>query len=211
MTNRRSFIGAVAASVLCSPYTVTAQPGKVWRIGYLGPTSAANDPSQAARLATFHQGMRELGYSLGRDYTLDAKSADGRNERYPALAAELVASRVDVIVVPGTTGALAAQLELMAERLIADKPVGGKKLHRAQSACRSQGLHPRGSPVHAASRCSLDHDSSAQPELRAHRSHRTVSLLRASVPKLGLGLRFSPCSPSRTGARALAGTYSASP
>ena len=109
MTNRRGFIGTVAASVLCGPFTAAAQLGKVWRIGYLGPTSAANDPSQAARLATFHQGMRELGYILGRDYTLETKSADGRNERYPALAAELVASRVDVIVVPGTTGALAAQ------------------------------------------------------------------------------------------------------
>ena len=184
MTNRRSFIGTVAASVLCGPFTAAAQPGKVWRIGYLGPTSAANDPSQAARLATFHQGMRELGYILGRDYTLETKSADGRNERYPALAAELVASRVDVIVVPGTTGALAAQLELMAERLIADKPVGGKKnfIERKVPAVPKDYV-PRGSPARAASRCSLDHDSSTQPELRAHRSHRTVSLLRASVPK----------------------------
>ncbi len=109
MTNRRRVVATAAASVLCGPLTATAQPGKVWRIGYLGPTSAANDPSQAARLAAFHQGMRELGYRLGRDYSLEAKSADGRNERYPALAAELVASRVDVIVAPGTTSALAAQ------------------------------------------------------------------------------------------------------
>ena len=82
------------------------------------------------------------------------------------------------------TLSIAAYGFLMAERLIADKPVGGKKnfIERKVPAVPKDYV-PRGSPARAASRCSLDHDSSTQPELRAHRSHRTVSLLRASVPK----------------------------
>ena len=109
MNDRRGFISAVACNVLCVPAIAPAQPGKVWRIGWLPPASATGDATQVARLAAFSQGMRELGYSLGSDYTIEAKSADGRNERYPELAAELVASRVDVIITPGTTAALAAQ------------------------------------------------------------------------------------------------------
>ena len=109
MNARRGFISAVACNVLGVPAIAAAQPGKVWRIGWLAPASAAGDATQVARLTAFSQGMRELGYSLGSDYTIEAKSADGRNDRYPALAAELVASRVDVIIAPGTTAALAAQ------------------------------------------------------------------------------------------------------
>lgn len=99
----------MACNVLCVPAIAPAQPGKVWRIGWLAPTSATADATAVARLAAFNQGMREHGYSIGRDYTIDAKSAGGRNERYPELAAGLVASRVDVIITPGTTAALAAQ------------------------------------------------------------------------------------------------------
>ena len=109
MNDRRGFIRAVAFNVLCLPALAAAQPGKVWRIGWLAPTSATDDATDVARHAAFNQGMRERGYSLGRDYMIEAKSAGGRNDRYPALAAELVASRVDVIIAPGTTAALAAQ------------------------------------------------------------------------------------------------------
>ena len=110
MTDRRGFIiSAVACSVLCVPAIAAAQPGKVWRIGWLAPASATGDATQVARLAAFSQGMRELGYSLGSDYTIEERSVNGRNDLYPALAAELVASRVDVIIAPGTTAALSAQ------------------------------------------------------------------------------------------------------
>ena len=110
MTDRRGFIiSAVACSVLCVPAIAAAQPGKVWRIGWLAPASATGDATQVARPAAFSQGMRELGYSLGSDYTIEERSVNGRNDLYPALAAELVASRVDVIIAPGTTAALSAQ------------------------------------------------------------------------------------------------------
>ena len=109
MNDRRGFISAVACSVLCVPAIAAAQPGKVWRIGWLAPASATGDATQVARLAAFSQGMRELGYSLGSDYTIEERSVNGRNDLYPALAAELVASRVDVIIAPGTTAALSAQ------------------------------------------------------------------------------------------------------
>ena len=105
MTLRRTFLLAIGV-----PLVGRTQPTpKMWRIGWLAPTSAPGDATQVARLAAFNQGMRELGYSLGRDYSIVARSVDGRNDLYPALAAELVASRVDVIITPGTTAALAAQ------------------------------------------------------------------------------------------------------
>ena len=105
MTLRRTFLLAIGV-----PLVGRTQPTpEMWRIGWLAPTSAPGDATQMARLAAFNQGMRELGYRLGRDYSIVARSVDGRNDLYPALAAELVASRVDVIITPGTTAALAAQ------------------------------------------------------------------------------------------------------
>ena len=53
--------------------------------------------------------MRELGHVAGRDYRFEERSVEGRNERYAEIASELVASRVDLILVPGTSGPLAAQ------------------------------------------------------------------------------------------------------
>ena len=73
MNDRRGFISAVACNVLCVPAIAAAQPGKVWRIGWLAPASATGDATEVARHAAFNQGMRERGYSLGRDYTIEAK------------------------------------------------------------------------------------------------------------------------------------------
>jgi SRSO17 transposase len=76
---------------------------------------------------------------------------------------------------------------LMTERLIADKPVGGKKnfIERQVPALPKDYIH-RGSPARAASRGSLDHDSATQPQLRTARSPRAVSLLRQSKHKATL-------------------------
>src|SRR5689334_18689104 len=78
---------------------VQAQPtAKVPRIGIL---STFSQSSIAARAEGFHQGLRELGYVEGKNIVLEWRSAEGNNDRMPALAAELVGLKVDVLVSPG--------------------------------------------------------------------------------------------------------------
>jgi SRSO17 transposase len=82
---------------------------------------------------------------------------------------------------------IAAYGFLMTERLIADKPVGGKKNFIArQVPALPEDYIPRGSPARAAARGSLDHDSATQPQLRAARSPRAMPLLRQSKHKASL-------------------------
>ena len=107
--NRRPFMAALAASAFSAAIHAVAQPAKVWRIGFIVPRPSSSDPQRAAGVAAFHGAMRERGYVAGRDYRLEEHSVDGRNERYAEIANELVASRVDLLLVPGTSAALAAQ------------------------------------------------------------------------------------------------------
>src|SRR5215813_4191919 len=82
------------------------QPPKVFRIGFLGSGSRADtDP----RLEAFRQRLRDLGYIEGRTIVIEHRWAEGKMERLPALAAELVAVKVDVIVASATPAALAAK------------------------------------------------------------------------------------------------------
>jgi len=80
------------------------QVGTVARIGYLSPGRVAT-ASQAA----FLQGMRDLGYVEGRNFVMEYRYAEEKPERLAALAAELLALKVDVIVAPGTLAAMAAK------------------------------------------------------------------------------------------------------
>jgi len=80
-------------------------PGKTEaRIGFLSFDRAGNPRSPEA----FVQGLRDLGYAEGRNVVIEYRDADGKTERLPALAAELVALNVDVIVAPSLLAALAA-------------------------------------------------------------------------------------------------------
>jgi putative ABC transport system substrate-binding protein len=89
------------------PFAARAQQrGQVARIGMLETTSRE---SNAANLSGFQKGLRELGYAEGQNLLLEYRSADGRTERFVALAAELVGLKVDVIVTRGTPAALAAK------------------------------------------------------------------------------------------------------
>jgi ABC-type uncharacterized transport system substrate-binding protein len=82
------------------------QPTKIPRIGYL----TANSPSaQAARNEAFRQGLRELGYIEGKNIVIEWRSAEGKFDRLPALAAELVRLKVDVIVTAGPASTRAAK------------------------------------------------------------------------------------------------------
>jgi len=102
MATRRTFLIALGAGVLAVPRGSLAQPpAKVVRIGFLyfGSRQSAVD---GGRYSSFVQGMRELGYVEGRSFLIEARFADGKNERLPALAAELVRLNVDVIVATGS-------------------------------------------------------------------------------------------------------------
>ncbi len=107
--SRRPFIAALAGSAFAAAGIAAAQPAKAWRIGFIVPRPSSSDPVRAAGVAAFHDAMRERGYLAGRDYRLEEHSVDGRNERYAEIANELVASRVDLLLVGGTSGAMAAQ------------------------------------------------------------------------------------------------------
>src|SRR6266568_5114927 len=74
------------------------QAAKVARIGYL-----TSNPGTSPRLReAFLQGLRDLGYVEGRNFVIEYRDAEGKADRLPALAAELVALKVDVIVAPNT-------------------------------------------------------------------------------------------------------------
>jgi len=104
---RRAFIGAMTGGLLAAPLAAEAQQaGKVHRIGMLETTSMALN---AANIEAFRQGLRELGYVEGRNYIIEYRSADGRSERFPDLAAELVRLKVDVILTRGTPAVMAAK------------------------------------------------------------------------------------------------------
>src|SRR6266699_6104948 len=107
MIDRRTFIATSAIAVLAAPLAAEAQPAaKVARIGYLSPNLAADPQLQEA----FGQGLRDLGYVAGRNVVIEYRDAGGKPERLPALAAELVALKVDLIVTGGgTPPALAAK------------------------------------------------------------------------------------------------------
>jgi putative tryptophan/tyrosine transport system substrate-binding protein len=85
---------------LCS-HAEAQQPTKIPRIGYLAPTPLS---ALVVRTEAFRQGLRELGYVEGKNIVVEWRSADGKTDRLPALAAELVRLKVDVIVTTGPTG-----------------------------------------------------------------------------------------------------------
>jgi len=105
--DRRQFISMVGGSILVAPLAGEAQQAaKIPRIGYLEPNLAGSRHLQEA----FSQGLRALGYVEGRNVIIEYRDAEGRPERLPALAAELVALKVEVIMAgPGTAAALAAK------------------------------------------------------------------------------------------------------
>jgi putative ABC transport system substrate-binding protein len=83
-----------------------AQSGKVYRIGILETRSAS---ANRANLDSFLRGLKESGYSEGRNLVIDYRSAEGRSDRFAELARDLVRARPDVIVTRGTPAALAAR------------------------------------------------------------------------------------------------------
>jgi putative ABC transport system substrate-binding protein len=88
-------IAIVVAFTVCGARAGAQQTKKVPRIGYLAVTSLS---AQSVRTEAFRRGLRELGYVEGKNIVIESRSAGGKLDRLPALAAELVRLKVDVIV-----------------------------------------------------------------------------------------------------------------
>src|SRR5258706_7309612 len=107
MTTRRSLLIALGAGALAAPIPWLARAQtRPRRIGSLWE-GQQSDSNFAPQFDAFKQGMRELGYAEGRDYVIEHRSAQNDIARLSALAAELVALKVDLIVSGGTPSAVA--------------------------------------------------------------------------------------------------------
>jgi putative ABC transport system substrate-binding protein len=100
---RREFVGA-AFALSCLPAATAAQPaGKVFRVGWLDFSSAAEN------LGIFEQAMAARGWISGKTYRIEYRGGEGKVERLATIADDLVRLHVDVLVAPGTPEALAAK------------------------------------------------------------------------------------------------------
>jgi putative ABC transport system substrate-binding protein len=103
--SRRAFLPTMSLS-LVAPLAATGQTVKVWRIGSLDQGSAdGNKPYVEA----IQQGLRDLGWVEGKNIAVEFRFAEGKTDRLPALAAELVRLKVDLLVTSSTPAALAAR------------------------------------------------------------------------------------------------------
>ena len=104
---RRRLLIAFGAGALAAPLASFAQqPAKIFRIGFLGSESAS---SWASRVEALRAGLRDLGYVEGKNIVIEFRWAEGKNDRLPDLAAQLVRLKVDVLLTHGTPPTLAAK------------------------------------------------------------------------------------------------------
>jgi ABC-type uncharacterized transport system substrate-binding protein len=106
MSNRRQFITLLGGAVAALPIEARAQAAKIYRVGVLETISAI---SNAANFDALRKGMRAFGYVEGQNLLFEYRSADGRNERFPDLVAELVRLRVDLIVTRSTPAVISVK------------------------------------------------------------------------------------------------------
>ena len=115
------FAGALLAVAVAAE---AQQPAKVPRIGFL---SAVSPSAISARLDAFRQGLRELGYVEGKTIVIEWRSAEGKSDRLPGLAAELVRLKVDLVVSGGVATTRAAKQATVTIPIVMasdDDPVG---------------------------------------------------------------------------------------
>jgi putative tryptophan/tyrosine transport system substrate-binding protein len=102
----RRFLGLLLATLLLATasFAEAQQPKRIPRIGYL----AANDPAADSDIKSIRLALRELGYIEGQNIAIEYRYAEGKRDRRPEQAAELVRLKVDIIVVSGGLGTIQA-------------------------------------------------------------------------------------------------------
>jgi ABC-type uncharacterized transport system substrate-binding protein len=103
---RREFIITLGSMTVAWPLAARAQQPGMPAIGFLSSLSAL---VTSKRISSFGQGLSEIGYTVGRDATVEARMAEGQYDRLPALAADLVSRRVQLIAASGPAAAFAAK------------------------------------------------------------------------------------------------------
>jgi len=107
MLSRREFTISLGVLALAAPFASLSQSAKIPRIGYLQPIAPQNGTSPF--LEDFRQGLRDLGYVEGKNIQIETRWGEGRLDRMPALAAELVRMNVDVIFAVSSPSVWAAK------------------------------------------------------------------------------------------------------
>ena len=171
----------LCAMLLVLSLPAAAQPtGKVPRIGFLGNSTAA---LEANLIGPFREGLHDLGYIEGKNIVIEWRWAEGKYERFPSLIAELIASKVDLIVTAGTPATIAlkkATTTLPLVMIAVGDPVG--------SGLIASLAHPGGN---------LTGLTSISPELDGKR----LELLREVVPKIShVAVLWNPTSPLQVAA-----------
>src|SRR5262249_37484788 len=141
---RQLAVALLALALLAAPLAVEAQPaGKVYRVGYLSNASAT---ASAPFVEALRQGLRELGWAEGQNIVIEPRFAEGRSDLLPALAAELVRLKVDLIVAGPSPPARAPQnpyppAPLLIVALRRPRPVRTRREPRARRGeCHGFGL-----------------------------------------------------------------------
>ncbi len=177
-------IATLALGLLAGPLPAEAQQeGKVYRIGFLDYRlrSTTTDP----RFIALRQGLRELGYVEGQNLVIEYRSAKGKRERLPEVAAELVRLKVDIILTSGSPRAIRA----------------------AKRATRTIPIVFRGTPVDPVARGFVM--SLARPggnitgltDLRSELHGKRLELLKEAFPRISRVASLLPGSPQRHGSK----------
>src|SRR5215475_10739008 len=176
---RRRNLMTVLAGAAAYPLLAGAQQKAMPVIGYLG---SAPPSTHAPRLPAFHQSLNETGYVEGQNVAIEYRWDEGRYDRLPALAADLVGRKVDVIVAPTINAALAAKSatstipivfvagDPVTVGLVASFAPAGRQRHRLQRHDARDGFQAARAAFRAGS-AGRHGRRVGQPDLFVHRGH----------------------------------------